>query len=275
MKQVPEKRRKDESKSVMEQNGCVHPAGTCQASQLPQRGVQVTLLDELISSLGHSEAKVRDVRVGVVSIGVLSHHLGLAHACPQPHRSTVRDAGRLIGKNALELAEYARSSDPIEVGIGVAAINSLIEPRGEKLNVMDFLIEQGKGKTIAMVGHFPRADAVKQVAGQLWVLEKDPRPGDFPESEAANIIPQADIVAITGSTLANGSLQSLLELSRGYTIVFGPSTPLSPVLFDWGVDMIGGTRVTNPDAILLKISQGGNSVCQFKDDLEFLAMRRR
>ncbi len=241
---------------------------------VPQEQHRATFLDELISSLGHTEAKVRDIRVGLVCIGVLSRHLGLAHACLQPHGSSVRDAGRLIGKSALELAEYARSSNPIEAGIGVAAINSVIEPRGEKLNVIDFLVEQGRGKKIAMVGHFPRADAVKQVAGQLWVLEKNPRPGDFPDTEASNLIPQADVVAITGSTLANGSLQSLLELSRGYTIVFGPSTPLSPVLFNWGVDMIGGTKVTNPDAVLLKISQGGNSVCQFKDDLEFLAMRR-
>jgi uncharacterized protein len=240
----------------------------------PPQKVHSTLLDELISSLGRNEARVRDVRVGTNSIGVLSRHLGLAHACPSLRAPGVRNAGRLVGQSALELAEYARSSNPIEAGIGLAAINSLIEPQGEKLNVIDFLVEQGQGKKIAMVGRFPRADAVRRVAGQLWVLEKDPRPGDFPDSEAANFIPQADIVAITGSALANGSLQGLLDLSRGYTAVFGPTTPLSPVLFNWGVDLIGGTRVTNPEAMLLKISQGGNSVCRFKEDLEFLAMRR-
>ena len=240
----------------------------------PPQKVRSTLLDELLASLCDTEAKVRDVRVGTNSIGVLSRHLGLAHACPSLRAPGVRNAGRLVGQSALELAEYARSSNPIEAGIGLAAINSLIEPQGEKLNVIDFLVEQGRGKRIAMVGRFPRADAVQRVAGQLWVLEKDPRPGDFPESEAANLIPQADIVAITGSALANGSLQGLLDLSRGYTVVLGPTTPLSPVLFNWGVDMIGGARVTNPDAMLLKISQGGNRVCRFKDDLEFLAMRR-
>ncbi len=234
---------------------------------------QATILDDLITSLGDSDARVRDVRVGLNTIGVLSRHLGLAHASPAP-RSGVRDAGQLIGRSALELAEYARSSNPVEAGIGLAAINSLIAPQGETLNAIDFLIEQGRGKKIAMVGRFPRAAAVEQAAGELWVLEKDPRPGDFPESEAPGIIPRADIVAITGATLANGSLQRLLELARGYTVVFGPSTPLSPVLFDWGVDLIGGTRVTDPEAILLRISQGGNSVCQFKDCLDFLALRK-
>ncbi len=275
MKQVPEKLRISERKPGTEQNGCVRAAEVCQASRPLQREVKGTLLDELISSLGHSEAKVRDVRVGINCIGVLSRHLGLAHAHPLAHASSVRAAGRLIGKSALELAEYAKSTNPVEAGIGVAAINSLIEPQGERLNALDFLIEQGQGKKIAMVGRFPRAHAVEQAAGRLWVLEKDPRPGDFPESEAANLIPQADIVAITGSALANGSLQHLLELSRGYTVVFGPSTPLSPVLFNWGVDMIGGMNVINPEGMLLKISQGGNSVSRFKDDVEFLTMRRR
>ncbi len=238
-----------------------------------QGSSQGALLDDLLASLGDDEARVRDVRVGVNTIGVLSRQLGLAHTRPAPH-SAVRDAGQLIGRSARELAEYARSSNPIEAGIGVAAMNSLIMPQGERLNAIDFLVEQGRGKKIAMVGRFPRAHAVQRVAGELWVLEKDPGPGDLPESEAPNLIPRADIVAITGSTLANGSLQQLLELAQGYTVVFGPSTPLSPVLFSWGVDLIGGTRVTDPEVILLRISQGGNSVCQFKDSLEFLALRK-
>lgn len=239
----------------------------------PGPTTRATLLDELIASLGDPDVRVRDVRVGINTIGVLSRHLGLAHTRPAPH-SAVRDAGRLIGRSARELAEYARSSNPIEAGIGIAAINSLIIPEGERLNVIDFLVEQGRGKKVAMVGRFPRAHAVQQVAGELWVLEKDPGPGDLPESEADRLIPRADIVAITGSTLANGSLQRLLDLSRGCTVVFGPSTPLSPILFRWGVDLIGGTRVTDTEAILLRISQGGNSVCQFKDHLEFLALRK-
>ena len=240
----------------------------------PELGARAALLDGLLASLGDSGATVRDLRVGLNGIAVLSRNLGLAHAPTLPHAPGVRDAGRLIGRSARELAEYARSSNPIEAGIGLAAVNSLIEPQGERLNVIDYLIEQGRGRKVAMVGRFPRASAVKETAGRLWILEKDPRPEEFPAADAARIMPQADIVAITGSALANGSLQGLLELPRGYTIVFGPSTPLSPVLFDWGVDMIGGARVTNPQAILLRVSQGGNRVCQFKDALEFLALRK-
>jgi len=198
----------------------------------------------------------------------------MAKTYPAPHGFKVKDAGRLIGKSALELAEYSRSWNLIEAGIGVAALNSLIEPKGDKINVLDFIIEQGRGKKIAMVGHFPRTGEIREVAQELWVLEKAPQLGDFPDTAADYLIPQADIVAITGSALVNKSLEHLLELSQGYTIVFGPSAPLSSVLFDWGVDMIGGTKVINAQSTLLKISQGGNSVSQFKGEFEFLVMKR-
>jgi len=232
------------------------------------------LLDELISSLSNSDEKVKDVRVGISWIGVLSRNLGLAKTYLPPHGFKVKDAGRLIGKSALELAEYSKSWNLIEAGIGVAALNSLIEPTGEKINVLDFIIGKGKGRKICMVGHFPRMEEIREAAQELWVLEKTPQPGDFPDTAAEYLIPQADIVAITGSALVNKSLQRLLELSQGYTIVFGPSAPMSEVLLDWGVNMIGGTRVINLESALLKISQGGNMVPQFKREFEFLVMRR-
>ena len=39
-------------------------------------------------------------------------------------------------------------------------------------------------------------------------------------------------------------------------IVLGPTAPLSPVLFDYGVDVISGSRVVDVEAVLRYISQG-------------------
>ncbi len=72
----------------------------------------------------------------------------------------------------------------------------------------------------------------------------------------------------------NKSLERLLELSQGFTIVLGPSTPMSEVLFDYGVDMIAGIRVTDEARMMAKIAQGGGKVKQFKDVIEFLVMER-
>jgi len=46
---------------------------------------------------------------------------------PQDHTSVVRDVGLLHTKSAQELAEYARSENFLEAGIGLAAINLLLD----------------------------------------------------------------------------------------------------------------------------------------------------
>jgi hypothetical protein len=61
-------------------------------------------------------------------------------------------------------------------------------------------------------------------------------------------------------TLINHSLENLLKLCSPHSrvIVLGPSTPLSPILFDYGVDLICGSVVTDVDPVLRAVSQGAN-----------------
>ncbi|MFN2149618.1 MAG: Rossmann-like domain-containing protein, partial [Anaerolineales bacterium] len=94
----------------------------------------------------------------------------------------------------------------------------------------------------------------------LSVLSSNPRPGDLPASAAPQVIPSADLVAITGMTLINHTLESLLELCsrQALVMILGPSTPLSPVLFDHGVDLLSGSLVTDRNAVMQVAGQGGN-----------------
>jgi len=39
-------------------------------------------------------------------------------------------------------------------------------------------------------------------------------------------------------------------------MVLGATTPLSPVWFDYGVDLVSGTRVTDPELMLRLVSEG-------------------
>ena len=72
-----------------------------------------------------------------------------------------------------------------------------------------------------------------------------------------DVMPKSDINIITATTLINHTLQRLLELgSNGINIVLGPSTPLSPVLFDFGANILAGLRVNNINDIVKSITQG-------------------
>ena len=175
----------------------------------------------------------------------------------------VRDAGRLHSKSARELAEYARSENLLEASIGMAAINSLLpvdHSAAVEINALDVLAEHGRGKNVALVGHFPFVPRLRPQVGQLWVIEQRPAADDYPADTAAELIPQADVVAITSSTLINHTLDGLLPLCRRDALVMmlGPTTPLSPVLFSHGVDILSGSRVVDEAAVLRTISQGAS-----------------
>jgi len=227
-----------------------------------RRGVKI--LDDVIATLGE-DAPVREVRVGPFWTVVVSRGCGLASTVgPEVHEHGavyVGEAGSLAGRSALELSGLAHSERTLEAGIGLAAINSLLdvdEGRCVELNAGDMLIERGRGKKVGLVGHFPFVPALREAAGRLWVIELRPREGDVGAEEAETILPQVDIAAITGSAFINHTLDGLLGLCRPQTlvVVLGPSTPLSPVLFDYGVDVIAGTQVVDPSLTLRCVSEG-------------------
>lgn len=219
------------------------------------------ILDDLVATLEDSDL-IREVHSCAFWTAVLSKNCGLSSTFrgDRPHHKTVREAGELRGKPALEIAAYAKSNNLLEASIGMATINSLInidKTRCVTENALDILIAKGWGKNVAVVGHFPWVSKLKDVAKKLWILEQRPQAGDLPAEAADNVLPQADVVAITGTSLINHTLERLLELSRGsFIVLVGPTSPLSPVLFDWGVDVISGTIVDEPDIVIRSISEG-------------------
>ena len=129
-----------------------------------------------------------------------------------------------------------------------------------ELNAADLILEKGEGRRITIVGHFPFLPRVKEKSKELWVIEKNPMEGDFDESQAEHLIPSADVVAITGTSLTNHTLVNLLSLCRreAFVILLGDTAPLSPLLFEYGVDAVSGTKVVDPELTLKCVSQGAN-----------------
>ncbi|MEJ2209589.1 MAG: histidine kinase N-terminal 7TM domain-containing protein [Anaerolineae bacterium] len=106
--------------------------------------------------------------------------------------------------------------------------------------------------------HFPFVERVRRAASACWVLELHPRPGDLPAEWAAEVLPRADVVALTGTSLINHTFDDLIALCRpgAFVLLLGGSAPLTPLLFDRGVDAVSGTRVVDVPAALQSVGQG-------------------
>jgi len=173
----------------------------------------------------------------------------------------MRAAGSLLERSASELVDLGRSESLLEASVGMAAINALLEVDGggcTEVNASDIIIREGTGRRVAIVGHFPFIAEVREAVEKLWILELRPQAGDLPVGRAPEVIPQADVVAITGTALINHTFGALVSLCRpdAYVIVLGGSTPLSPVLFQYGVHAVSGTIVVDISAVLQAVSQG-------------------
>lgn len=73
----------------------------------------------------------------------------------------------------------------------------------------DHIAQQGFGKKVAIVGHFPFIVQLRGVVKELCVIRKNPRGEDHTEDEAEAIIPQADVVGITGTAFTNHTIEQL------------------------------------------------------------------
>jgi uncharacterized protein len=172
----------------------------------------------------------------------------------------VEEAGRLEQRPALELVKWVFSKSYTEVGIGLATINALLPPilNSVDLAAEDYIARQGANNKVALIGHFPFVSRLKEQVKKLWVLELNPKEDDLPASAAPEIIPQADILAITATTLINHTFDGIFALRKtgAKVLLLGPSTPLSPLMFQAGINVLSGSVVEDPDTILPLVRQG-------------------
>ncbi len=230
----------------------------------------MSLLGELLTTLPDGE--VSQVIIGLHWTAVVTEvegnrHCGLASTLSPDHdhhkAPDVPNAGQLETANGLILAAYALSDSPIMRSVGIAAINSLLPPSNHPLvvqNAEEIIAGHGKGKKVVLVGRFPFIPRLRARVRDLTVLEINPHPGELPPTSAQDVIPAADVVAITGMSLINRTFESLYKLCSpgAFVILLGPSAPLSPILFDYGIDVICGSMVTEIEPVLRAISQGAN-----------------
>lgn len=207
------------------------------------------LYDMLIDGMDPS-VKCVSVIVGQTWTEVLSDagESGLAMTTPQDTRPRTR-----IDYNGMplrELAELCKSWNFMEAGIGMAAINAFYNTK-ERMDRNGWEQKDARfctgeldltGKNVGMVGHLRHSGEEFRTVKNLFIMEMHPQEGDYPSSACEFLIPECDVVVITGSAFTNKTMPRLLELSENArVIVTGPSTPMAPVLLkEFPIDKLCG-----------------------------------
>lgn len=215
---------------------------------------------------------------------VRSAGVGIAMA-PGPN-ANLPGAGSYAARPARDLACLAKSWNFHEAALGMAAINSSINAPervaaafGKPLsampgaNLFELCRDDVRGKKVTVIGHFPDIGPWREFC-DLTILERRPQDGDTPDPACEWILPTQDIVISTAVTLINKTLPRLLELSKGARfILVGPTVPLSPLLFAFGIDTLAGLVIENQDQAWTTISEGGQHRL-FKSGSRMVSIRR-
>jgi uncharacterized protein (DUF4213/DUF364 family) len=222
------------------------------------------ILQELLKSL-KIDLPVTAGVVGSHLMAVASQRLGLAaHLYSQGQSDAVvseKGVGTLIGRRAGDLAHWLLEDHWVRAGIGMAALNSVLEIDYQALievNAKQIIADRAIGKNLMVVGHFPFIGQLRSKVRNLWVMEKEPRSGDLSEEEGYRALAEADVVAITGSCLINHTFERIMANCKpgSFKIMLGPSTPLSTILLDCGLDVIAGALVEEKSTVLKMVENG-------------------
>lgn len=182
--------------------------------------------------------------------------------------------GTLVGRPLAQLAAWLRDWDPHAASVGLAAVNAIINTQDNpllararplaatvpgNLAVFAHFLPQLAGRRVVVIGRYPGLDALAREL-DLVVLERQPGPGDLPDPACEYLLPAADWVFLTASSLANKTFPRLAELARGAkTVLMGPGTPWLPDLAEFGIDYLAGVHITDPEQLRRTVAEGGGT----------------
>jgi uncharacterized protein (DUF4213/DUF364 family) len=244
--------------------------------------------------------------IGLFFTGV-KLNTGIAGACATPLRAIPEAVccpssamampfpGKLRDRPANDLLKEVAASSGIRRAVGVATMNALADMCWERRPLPEVQLRVGvdaydaadirPGEHVVVVGAFvPFLKALKRTQQDFTVLEMDAatlKPDELPYFRPANeaplVLPSADVVLITGTTLLNDTLENLLALCRpdARVVMVGPTVGLLPDAFlRRGVGVLGGVRITAPDAFLDVLAEGGSGYHFFGRSAEKVVLVR-
>ncbi|AVP57572.1 DUF364 domain-containing protein [Pulveribacter suum] len=187
--------------------------------------------------------------------------------------------GRLAGRPVAEVLQDLQHTQPLRRALAIATLNALAEtlwrqggaPAGARVVEGDGFdaLAIAPGEQVVVVGAFgPYLRALRQRGQPYHVVERDPAtlrlqelPHFVPAGRVAEVLPQADVLLTTATTLTNGTLEGLLALLRpgARAAVVGPTATLRLAPFARrGATVVGGTRVLDARAMLDLLAEGAS-----------------
>ncbi len=204
-------------------------------------------------------------------------HIGVA--ATHPARSGKRlDCAAVAGMPLGEAAGLVKSWDFEQASFGLAAINAVVNDAGtlpvtENPDAFLRVRDRCEGKKVAVIGRFAYLETRLKGLCDLYVLERMPGERDYPDMACEYLLPDMDVVFITGCTVSNKTLPRLLRLSKdAFTVISGPSTPMDGVLLQMGADALCGFCVMDEAAARAAVSdcagifKSGRMVCIEKEN---------
>lgn len=173
--------------------------------------------------------------------------------------------GDILGKNAVEVAEeFLVSKESLKRAVGMACLKSILPKplQFEEGNAIDRYREFAQVNKTCFIGHFSEAQQWRSEGFPVDIVELFPRSGDIHWDNSHNVLGQAELVLMTGLTLVNDTFEEVIKRTprARCRVIMGPTVPLSPVLFDFGLDQIGGTLIDDPLLTIDYCCLGGGSI---------------
>lgn len=205
-------------------------------------------------------------------------------------------SGKLAQRPVSEYLQDVFSDNILKKTLGIATLNALSTLIWELEPPTDYQIELGVdafdeldvtryANSVVIGALVPILKKLIAAKGNFHVLEQDPRtlkPREMryyaPAEQAANFVPQADLLVITGVTILNDTLPQLLAMAKpgAEILVTGPTASMLPdPFFARGVTMTGGIIVTKADELLDIISEGGSGYHFFGKYAERSVIKRQ
>jgi uncharacterized protein (DUF4213/DUF364 family) len=218
-----------------------------------------------------------------------------AVCCPSS-ASAMPSSGKLKGKPVSYYFDKLTQKKPLEKAMSIAVLNALSATCWRKQPPKDYTFEFGAdpvdklaipdaARAVVIGALVPYLKMLKERKQPFHILEKDVRtlkademPYFVPPEKAHEVIPQADLLIITGTTVLNDTLEGILaQVKPGAEVILvGPTASMLPdAFFRRGVRSIGSITVTDADKLLDVLAEAGSGYHFYGKSAERLVVRRR